>query len=220
MAEPAGVALARGRSWRLPPRKRGAPSSAQRVRLLDAAEQLIIEEGYAAVTTRRVGAKADLNAQLVHYYFASIEELMLEVFRRRAQQGLTLFAELLEHDLSLRTVWNFGMSEPVAKFNIEFAALANHNDAIQAEMSRYAERYRRIQLDAVTRILEQRGISPDECPPIVALLAMTGISQVIMLGESVGVTDGHADAIAFVERYLGDRDDLPAAVPRAADDPD
>jgi TetR/AcrR family transcriptional regulator len=117
---------------------------------------LMIDQGYAAVTTRRVAAQADLNAQLVHYYFRSIDELLLEVFRRRAEKGFEMFAQLLERDLSLRTVWNFGLSEPVAKFNIEFAALANHNQSIRAEMSHYVERYRQIQLTAVTRILEQR----------------------------------------------------------------
>jgi AcrR family transcriptional regulator len=204
----------------LSPRKIGAPQSAQRARLLDAAEQLMIEEGYAAVTTRRVGVRASLSPQLVHYYFRSIEQLLLDVFRRRAEQGLELFTGLLKQDLSLRTVWNFGLSEPVAKFNIEFAALANHNKSIQSEVSRYANRYREIQLAAVTRILDQRGITPETCPPIVALLAMTGISQIITLGESVGVTAGHEEATAFIEQLLSRQDGLPAMATEPSDDVD
>lgn len=204
-------------SRRLSPRKLGAARSAQRARLLDAAEQLMIEEGYAAVTTRRVGTRAGLNPQLVHYYFRSIDQLLLDVFRRRAEQGLEMFARLLEQDLSLRTVWGFGLSEPVAKFNIEFAALANHNKSVRSEMSHYAERYRQIQLTAVTRILDQRGITQETCPPIVALLAMTGISQIITLAESVGVTAGHEEAIAFIERFLSAHDDVSAVAAEPSD---
>ncbi|HTZ13911.1 MAG TPA: hypothetical protein VMC78_09850 [Mycobacterium sp.] len=36
------------------------------------------------------------------------------------------------------------------------------------------------QLTAVTRILDRRGISAETCPPIVALLAITGISQILV----------------------------------------
>jgi hypothetical protein len=53
-----------------------------------------------------------------------------------------------------------------------------------------------------TQILDQRGISSEVCPPIVALLAITGISQTLTLGESVGLTAGHEEAIAFIERFL------------------
>ena len=46
------------------------------------------EEGYAAVTSRRVADAAGLKPQLVHYYFRTMEDLFLEVFRRRAEEGL------------------------------------------------------------------------------------------------------------------------------------
>ena len=42
---------------------------------MDAAEQLLLEEGYAAVTSRRVGARAGLKPQLVHYYFRTMDDL-------------------------------------------------------------------------------------------------------------------------------------------------
>ena len=69
-------------------RRIGAPDAKNRGLLLDAAEQLMIEEGYAAVTSRRLASKAGLKPQLVHYYFRTMEELFLEVFRRRAEEGL------------------------------------------------------------------------------------------------------------------------------------
>ena len=56
--------------------------------LLDAAEQLMLDDGYAAVTSRRVADKAGLKPQLVHYYFRTMDDLFEAIFRRRAEQGL------------------------------------------------------------------------------------------------------------------------------------
>ena len=65
------------------PRRIGAPDAKNRTVLLDAAEQMILDEGYAAVTSRRVAEKAGLKPQLVHYYFRTMDDLYLAVFRRR-----------------------------------------------------------------------------------------------------------------------------------------
>ncbi len=73
-------------------RRIGAPDAKNRAVLLDAAEQLMLEEGYAAVTSRRVAERAALKPQLVHYYFRTMDELFLAAFRRRAEQGLEVHA--------------------------------------------------------------------------------------------------------------------------------
>src|SRR5215218_4874814 len=49
---------------------------------LDAAERLLIEVGYARITTRRLAEEAGANHGLVHYYFGSMEELFLRVLER------------------------------------------------------------------------------------------------------------------------------------------
>ena len=50
--------------------------------LLDAAEQLLVEIGYAAITTRKLAERAGVNHGLVHYYFGSMEDLLLRVVER------------------------------------------------------------------------------------------------------------------------------------------
>ena len=87
-------------------------------------------------------------------------------------------------------------------FTMEFVALANHRKAIRNEIARYAERFRATQLEALGAALEQSGIPADELPPVVALLLMTGLSQVISIEDALGVTSGHEDSMAFVERLL------------------
>ncbi len=51
--------------------------------LLDAAQQLMVEEGYAAVTARGVAAKANVNSALVFYYFETMDGLFIALFRAR-----------------------------------------------------------------------------------------------------------------------------------------
>src|SRR5271165_5134390 len=86
-------------------RRIGAPDAKNRGVLLDAAEQLMLEEGYAAVTSRRVAEKAALKPQLVHYYFRTMDDLFLAAFRRRAEEGLEVQAQVLQARQPLWALW-------------------------------------------------------------------------------------------------------------------
>jgi AcrR family transcriptional regulator len=183
-------------------RRLGAKDSTTRSLLLEAAERLMLRDGYAAVTSRRVAAEAGVKPQLVHYYFRTMDDLFLEVYRRRADHGIAQFATAMEVHRSLRTVWQFGPDQRGAVFNIEFVALANHRKEIREEIAHYANRFRQMQLEAITAILDEQGVPPDTCPPIVVLLAMTGITQVMALETSLGMTTGHLEMNEFVDRLL------------------
>ena len=50
--------------------------------LLDAAERLLVEQGHAAITTRKLAERAGVNHGLVHYYFGSVDELLLQTLER------------------------------------------------------------------------------------------------------------------------------------------
>jgi AcrR family transcriptional regulator len=201
------------------PRRLGAADSKTRSRLLDAAERLMLREGYAAVTSRRVAAEAGIKPQLVHYYFRSMDDLFLEVYRRRAEAGIDGFARAMEVHRSLGTLWRFGTDLGGATLNIEFVALANHRKAIRDEIARYAQRFRELQLDAIGAVLGDHGVSPETCPPIVLLLAMTGVTQVMALETALGVTAGHAEMTEFVDAWIqkAERDLARAREPGSSD---
>lgn len=185
-----------------PARRLGAADSRTRARLVDAAAELLLEEGYAAVTSRKVGAKAALKPQLVHYYFRTMDDLFVEVFRSRAEAQIGRFERAVAADGSLRNLWRLNADPRGATFTLEFAALANHRKAIRAEIARYAERFRAAQVDAMGDALAAAGIDPGQLPPIVALLIMTGLSQVLALEQALGVTAGHDATTTFVETLL------------------
>src|SRR5258707_5844689 len=101
-------------------RRIGAPDAKNRVVLLDAAEQLLLEEGYAAVTSRRVADAAGLKPQLVHYYFRTMEDLFLEEFRRRAEEGLGVLATALESPHPLWALWTVSTMPQATRLTMEF----------------------------------------------------------------------------------------------------
>jgi AcrR family transcriptional regulator len=183
------------------PRRIGAPDSKTRSQLLDAAEELLLEEGYAAVTSRRVAAKAGLKPQLVHYYFRTMDDLFVEVFRRRADADLAGFERAVAKDGSLQNLWRMNANLRSAAFTSEFVALANHRKEIRAEIARYAERFRALQLQALDAALTDAGVA-EQMPPIVALLLMTGVTQVLAQENVLGVTAGHRETLDYIEQAV------------------
>ncbi len=146
-------------------RRIGSESSEKRSELLDAAEQLMLEEGYAAVSSRRIAQKAGLKPQLVHYYFRTMDELFLAAFRRRAEIGLVRQARALGSGQPLRALWSFSDDPASTALTMEYAALANHRKSIRTEIARYGELFRRQQTEALSEVLGERGIDTEELAP-------------------------------------------------------
>jgi AcrR family transcriptional regulator len=57
-------------------------SLSARERLLQAAEQVVVRDGWRAATSRAIAAQAELNPGLVNYYFGSKDDLLLEALQR------------------------------------------------------------------------------------------------------------------------------------------
>jgi AcrR family transcriptional regulator len=199
-------------------RRIGSKDSKTRAKLLDAAEQLMRAEGYAAVTSRRVAAQAELKPQLVHYYFRTMDDLFIELFRRRAEENVSRFEQAIAEDGSLGNLWRLNADTRGAMFTLEFMALANHRKALRTEIGRYAERFRSAQIDALHNALAASGVPDDQFPPITALLLMTGLTQVLALEDALGVTSGHDTTVAFIEQAIArleGRSSSPSAIGRS-----
>jgi AcrR family transcriptional regulator len=183
-------------------RRIGAPDAKNRTVLLDAAEQLMLEEGYAAVTSRRVAERAELKPQLVHYYFRTMDELFLAAFRRRAEEGLEVQAQMLKAPQPLWALWRFSTDPAATTITMEFIALANHRKALKAEIAFYAERFREEQRKALTTILERYGVDPVKFPPLVWSVLMTSVSRVLVIEQALDMSAGHGETVEIVEAYL------------------
>ena len=183
-------------------RRIGAPDAKNRAVLLDAAERLMLEEGYAAVTSRRVADKAGLKPQLVHYYFRTMEDLFLAVFRRRANEGLDAQALALKSPQPLWALWRYSTYPRTTTFTMEFMALANHRKELRAEFARFGERFRSQQRKGLSDALQRYGVDASEVPPVVWAVFATSLSRVLVMEQALGMSAGHAETLEFVEGYL------------------
>jgi AcrR family transcriptional regulator len=84
-------------------RQRGRPSSDKdlQVQILDSAEEVFAEHGFAGGRLRDIAARADVNQALVNYYFESKSSLFDEVFLRRGTHISDRREALLDELLSV-----------------------------------------------------------------------------------------------------------------------
>jgi AcrR family transcriptional regulator len=192
-------------------RRIGTEQSLTRVLLLDAAEHLMLEEGYAAVTSRRVAAEAGVTPALVHYYFRTMDDLFLAVYRRRAQQGFERQEQALASRQPLWALWEFSRDPRGTALSMEFVALANHRPVIRAEIAASAQLVRDRELRAFADVLSGYGIDAERLPPVVVAMFMSSVSRFLVIeAETLGLHTGHDETVAFVEEFLrrfeGDRE--------------
>lgn len=185
------------------PRRIGTPDAKNRAVLLDAAEQLMLEEGYAAVSSRSVARKAGLKYQLVYYYFRTMDDLFLAVFQRRAEEGLKRQAAALQSPNPLRALWQFNLEAAASgALTTEFVALANHRKVVRAALADYSRRFREAEVAAMEKLLERYGVDSAEWPAAVVAFVMASVSRTMVLENGFGMTSAHAAMTEFVERQL------------------
>lgn len=168
----------------------------------------MLEQGYAAVSSRRVADRAGVKAPLVHYYFPTLDDLLLSVLRRRADYLLARLSAALESDRPLHALWEFNIDPTWTALMVEFMALGNHRKMIRAENSSVGQRMRQLQVDALPGILERCGVDTDTLPPVALAVLMTSIARNLMLERAGGVSLGHAEAIAAIECWLGGAEEV------------
>lgn len=191
-------------------RRIGAETSATRALIVEAAEGLIRDEGYASVSTRRVAARAGLKPSLVHYYFPTTDDLLIELSRRGADESDRMIEDALASPEPVQALWRFFVDTSRTAMALEFMAMANHRDAVRAHMAEHCEAMRRRQVEILKHVLGDRLLGPDGCPPAGFSVVLAGIGRAIVMEENLGVRSGHEEALAFVSDWL---DRLGAAAP-------
>lgn len=177
-------------------------SPGTRAAILDATEALMIEEGYAAVTSRRVAEKAGQKSKLVHYYFATMDDLFVALYERAEKQFLKRHLEAVTSPNPLRALWDLSIHPERTRLAQEFIALSNHRESIRKITARVLEQMHSINTVCISKYLEECGLDPEEFPPVVLSQIISGLSRALVNEESLGVAPGHREVRAFAERWL------------------
>ncbi|MED5814867.1 TetR/AcrR family transcriptional regulator [Mycolicibacterium sp. 050232] len=188
----------------------GRESSTRRA-LIRATAQVMLEEGYAAATSRRVAAQAGVKPALVHYYFPSMDDLFVAVLQAGAESNLSTQREAFADDTPLHALWELNSAQGAALW-MEFMALANHRKAIRSEIAGYADRFRELEEAAMASALQAHGVDTDKFPPVVMSMIVASLARILVLEQGLGISRGHEQAQDFVRRHL-DRFELPPGGP-------
>jgi AcrR family transcriptional regulator len=184
--------------------------------LLDAAERLLFEVGYAGVTTRRVAEKAGVKHGLVHYYFGSMEELLTQTLERLAHR---LARALEEHyanpDLSFAEKWRIvsqnWIEQPASRFPkilLELTAMSWNHPELRQRISAVYARFRAIFERYFGEAMREYDLDESQFPlKVVAAAAGTFQLGIIVEGLSQ-FHEGHQELVTWVQSWL---DSLEAA---------
>ncbi|WP_395395973.1 TetR/AcrR family transcriptional regulator (plasmid) [Novosphingobium sp. BL-8A] len=183
-------------------RKRKSDESAgTKKAILDATQQIMCNEGYAAVSSRRVAEVAGLKSQLVHYHFGTMDNLMLALFRRAEEDFLARQVRSLTSTSPLRSLWKESLQQADAHLTIEFIALARHSEAIGNEVRRANETTRNIHSMIIAGALERADIKGAPAPEVVAFF-IAALSRTLGTEEALGTSLAHEAVHTFVEDLL------------------
>lgn len=174
-----------------------------RTTLLDAAEALIREEGYASATARAIASKVGLKHQVVFYYFGTQEELLLALVRRSGAQHREALKAVLASDDPLRGLWGLLRDPHATKFHLELLALANHNDMIRQELADAGVVVRALEAEAIARHLQIKGVAPRISARLLSILT-NALARLLIQEANMGLHDGHDEVEALVEAILAD----------------
>lgn len=162
----------------------------------------MVEEGYSAVTSRRVAERAGLKSQLVHYYFRTMDDLFVAVYERSEKEFLERHLQAVSADNPLRALWDLSLHPQRNRLSQEFIALANRRKSMQKISARVMERLHSVNEVFIAKYLREAGVDLEAFPPLVLSHLISGLSRSLINEETMGVTQGHAQVLGFVERLL------------------
>jgi AcrR family transcriptional regulator len=174
--------------------------------LLDAAERLLVDVGYAGVTTRRLAEEAGVNNGLVHYYFGSIENLLVRVLERFTERLIARQrAMYADPDVPFiekwRTAMRYLLSEDVAyeKVWLELQALAWNRPELRGRVDRVNAEWRAVLTEAFAESSKRYGIEM----PLEALVSLViTFNEGIILERLSGVEEGHRELLDWIDGWM------------------
>ena len=173
--------------------------------LLDAAERLLVDVGYAGITTRRLAEEAGVNHGLVHYYFGSNESLLLRALERFTERLIARQRDLYAADLPFLEKWRTAMRYLVSedatyeKAWLELQALAWNNPGLRARLADVNAEWRAVLTEALAEPHRELGIAM----PLDALVSLVMTFNLGIMVERLGGIDaGHATLLDWIDGWL------------------
>ncbi len=175
---------------------------------LDAAERLLVREGAAGISTRQLATEAGQNHGLVHYYFGSVDELLLQTLERFTARILERQRSLYESEAPFAEKWRTAigyidedLKAGYPKIWAELEALAWNHPEMRGRLNKLNEAWRSVLQVAVEEAIEEYGLDGSFSAEALAALVMQ--FQRGMLNERLlGFDRGHAELLSAIDGWL------------------
>jgi AcrR family transcriptional regulator len=185
------------------------PGYASEQALLDAAERLLVEVGAAGFTTRKVAEEAGSNHGLVHYYFGSIEQLLVRVLERFTERLIERQRQMYGADVPFLERWRTAMryleeDRPYQKIWFEVQALSWNRPELRERLAQVHGEWQQVLMEAFAPVRDRLGIEM----PLDALVTLVyTFNEGIMLDRLCGIETGHHKLLEWIERWLRQREE-------------
>jgi AcrR family transcriptional regulator len=185
-----------------------AARSAAEEALLDGAERLLVDQGHAGITTRRLAEAAGVNHGLVHYYFGSNENLLARALERFTERLIERQRALYAADGPFLEKWRTAMRHLIAddatyeKIWLELQALAWNEPELRERLADVNAQWRAVLTQAFAEPHRRLGIAM----PLDALVSFVITFNLGIMVERLGGIDaGHDALLAWIDGYLAER---------------
>ena len=187
-----------------------SPSRARAVEaFLDAAERLLIDVGHGGITTRRLASEAGLNQGLVHYYFGSLNEVLLQALQRFTARLIERQRAMYEADVPFIEKWRRAMeyleqdlAAGYPKILLELQALGWNRPEIRERLARVNAEWRAVLTESFRKAVDEYGLEPAEFPLDALVSLVMTFNQGIELERLSGISQGHEELLAWIDRWL------------------
>jgi TetR/AcrR family transcriptional regulator len=176
---------------------------------LDAAERLLVEVGYAGITTRRLAQEAKANHGLVHYYFGSMENLLVRVLERFTERLIERQRAMYATDTPFIERWRTAMlylfaDRKYQKIWFELQSLAWNRPELQERVAHVNDEWRTVLTEAFAEPRERYGIEM----PLEALVSLVmTFNEGIMLERLSGIETGQAELLEWIDGWLARKEE-------------
>ncbi|HEU5441905.1 MAG TPA: helix-turn-helix domain-containing protein [Ktedonobacterales bacterium] len=176
---------------------------------LDAAERLLVEIGYAKITTRRLAVEAGANHGLIHYYFGSMEQLFVRVLERFTDRLIERQRAMYAAPMPFTEKWRMAMryldedrASGYQKIWLELQALAWNRPELADRVALVRLRWADVLREALGKAMAEYGLDTARFP-VAAIAALVGtFNEGVMLERLSGISEGHGELLAMIDRWL------------------
>lgn len=169
--------------------------------------------GYAGITTRKLAEEAGLNHGLVHYYFGSMQELLLQVLERFTDRLIARQRAMYASEIPFLEKWRTAMryldedsTSGYSKVWFELQALGWNDPDIRKRVAKVDQAWGQVVTEAFDKAMTEYKLDRREFPLQAVTALVFTFNEGMFLRTLSGIRTGHKELLDWIDRWLEDLD--------------